>query len=103
MVHSSLTGCQDLLPVDLLDLWTGPLPGLLVALRKILMPGHVGLEVTRLDNSHLHPKVGELPPARQTGRGARTSEALGDKTRQTKSKQNDATSTQDLNGIHPNA
>lgn len=33
-------------------------------------------------DSHLYPKVEELPSARQTGRGARTSEVLGDKQKQ---------------------
>ena len=74
--HSSLTGCQELLPIDLLHLWAGPIPCLLEAPRNQISTRQNGLEVTRLDDCHFHCKVGELPPARHTDRGARTSEVL---------------------------
>ena len=78
-VHSSLTRCQELLPIDPLDLWAGLIPCFLDGPRNLLRVGYSSVEETRLNHSHLHPKVGELPPARQTGRGARTSEGSGTK------------------------
>lgn len=52
-----------------------------------LRVGHTGLEVTRFNHSHLHFKVGELPPAWQTCRRARTSEILEGKIQKNKETQ----------------
>ena len=79
-VHSSLTRCQELLPIDPLDLWAGLIPCFLDGPRNLLRVGYSSVEETRLNHSHLHPKVGELPPARQTGRGQGRQKARGQNT-----------------------
>lgn len=81
--HKALTGCQELLPIGLLDLWAGPIPSLLETSRYHLRIAHSSLEVTGLDDSHLHAKMGDLSPARHTGRRARMSEDLQNKTQNT--------------------
>lgn len=81
--HKALTGCQELLPIDLLDLWAGSIPSLLETSRYRLSIGHSSLKVTRLDDSHLHAKMGDLSPARHTGRRARMSEDLQNKMKNT--------------------
>lgn len=68
-VHSPLTVSQELLSIEFLDLWAGLIPRCLETLRKCLRAGHSGLEITRLDHNHLHPKVGELPPASKQAEG----------------------------------
>lgn len=81
--HKALTGYQELLPIDLLDLWAGPIPSLPESPTYHLNIGHSSLEVTGLDDSHLHAKMGHLSPDRHTGRRARTSEDLQNKVQNT--------------------
>lgn len=80
MMHSSLTRCQEILSIDLLDLWAELIPYFLKCPTYHFGIGDTSLEETGLDDSYLHPKVGELSPARHTDRRAKTSEDLHNKT-----------------------
>lgn len=62
-VQCSLTVYQIIFSIGLLDLFTGMVPSILGALRKVLNVCHIGFEVTRLNYTHFNSKKGELPPA----------------------------------------